>query len=216
MASHPGQFFGITAYGTEEYFKDNSLNIANHALPLDKWQVAFKKLDYDNSNSIDRDEIPDVVRHLYWGRIPAAHEIDAFMLHFDQNRSDKITWDEFMDSLNNYRQMQAPEGMETSVTEFKSGEKYRSAWRTHTRLDNGPKQILQRPVCTSQEYGFLSEEVLAMNGSANMKFRRRWTDLAKYGDCVDRNNQGRTVASEMSPSMKKTMHEAQGNTIMLL
>jgi len=55
-----------------------------------------------------------------------------------------------------------------------------------------------------------------MNGSSNMKFRRRWTDIAQYGDCVDRDAQGRTIASEMSPSMKKTLHEAQGNTIMLL
>ena len=61
-----------------------------------------------------------------------------------------------------------------------------------------------------------AEEVLAMNGSANNKFRRTWSDIAQYGDCVDRNNQGRTIASEMSPSMKKTMHESQGASIMLL
>jgi len=69
---------------------------------------------------------------------------------------------------------------------------------------------------TSQEIGFLAEEVIEANGGANEKFRRKWTDIAQYGDCVDRNNQGRTVASDMSPSMKKTLHDAQGSTIMIL
>ena len=55
-----------------------------------------------------------------------------------------------------------------------------------------------------------------MNGNEGNKFRREWSHIAQYGDCVDRNNQGRTIASEMSPSMKKTMHDAQGSTIMLL
>lgn len=55
-----------------------------------------------------------------------------------------------------------------------------------------------------------------MNGSSNNKFRRQWTAIAQYGDCVDRNNQGRTIASEMSPSCKKTMHDEQGQGIMLL
>ena len=55
-----------------------------------------------------------------------------------------------------------------------------------------------------------------MNGSSNNKFRKCWTAIAQYGDCVDRNNQGRTIASEMSPSCKKTMHDEQGSTIMLL
>jgi len=55
-----------------------------------------------------------------------------------------------------------------------------------------------------------------MNGSCNNKFRRQWTAIAQYGDCVDRDNQGRTIASEMSPSCRETMHNAQGTGIMLL
>merc|ERR1711988_1674711 len=89
---HPGQFFGLTVYGSESYFEDNSLSIFNETLPLDKWRVAFKKCDYDNSDSVLREELPDVVRHLYWGRIPTAPEIDAFMLHFDVHKGGKITW----------------------------------------------------------------------------------------------------------------------------
>merc|ERR1711998_609459 len=193
-----------------------SLSIYNPTLPLDTWRVAFKKCDYDNSDSVLREELPDVVRHLYWGRIPTAPEIDSFMLHFDVHRGGKITWTEFLEGLNNFRQAEVPPGMVKVNTEFASSEKYRTALRKHARLEAAPKQILQRPVATSQEYGFLAEEVLAMNGSSNQKFRRQWTDIAQYGDCVDRNNQGRTIASEMSPSMKKTLHEAQGSSIMLL
>merc|ERR1712178_312790 len=100
---HPGQFFGLTVYGSESYFEDNSLSIFNETLPLDKWRVAFKKCDYDNSDSVLREELPDVGRHLYWGRIPTAPEIDAFMLHFDVHKGGKITWTEFMECLNNFR-----------------------------------------------------------------------------------------------------------------
>jgi len=91
---HPGSFFGLTVYGSENYFADESLCIYNATLPLRSWKAAFHKMDYDNSGSINRDEIPDVVQHLYWGRTPNAQEIDSFMLHFDRERRDKIAWDE--------------------------------------------------------------------------------------------------------------------------
>merc|ERR1711939_114469 len=213
---HPGSFFGITEYGSDQYLQDNALNIFNSTLNIDRWRDAFKKCDYDNSDSIERQLLPDVVRHLYWGRVPPAAELDFFMLHFDSNKPDKISWAEFAEGVNNFRQAEVPEGMGRTVREFTSGEKYRDALRKHTRLEAAPKQTLARPVTTHQELGFLAEECLAMNGSSNTKFRRQWTDIAQYGDCVDRNNQGRTIASEMSPSMKKTLHEAQGSSIMLL
>merc|ERR1711975_190447 len=168
--SHPGCFFGITAYGSDSYFEDNSLSIYNQTMSLDKWHAAFKKCDYDNSNSVEREDLPVVVQHLYWGRVPAAEEIDSFMLHFDHQGEAKVSWDEFVECLNNFRQAQPPEGVAHTVTEFGSGE----------------------------------------------RFRRKWTDIAQYGDCVDRNNQGRTIASDMSPSMKKCMHDAQGSSIMIL
>merc|ERR1711988_1820475 len=154
---HPGQFFGLTVYGSESYFEDNSLSIFNETLPLDKWRVAFKKCDYDNSDSIVREEIPDVVQHLYWGRVPVAQEIDAFMLHFDTSKDGKITWDEFVECLNNFRQSEKPMGVDETVTEFASGEKYRTALRTHTRLNVAPKQLQMRPLTTTNEYGFLAE-----------------------------------------------------------
>merc|ERR1711907_847328 len=213
---HPGGFFGITEYGSDSYLKDSALNIFNTTLNFDRWRDAFKKCDYDNSNSIERAAIPDVVRHLYWGRVPPAAELDFFMLHFNEDEGGKISWEEFTECLNNFRQAEVPEGMARTVREFASGGKYRDALRKHTRLEAAPKQTLARAVTTHQELGFLAEECLAMNGSSNTKFRRQWTDIAQYGDCVDRNNQGRTIASEMSPSMKKTLHEAQGSSIMLL
>jgi len=100
---HPGSFFGLTTYGTETFFEDNSLSIYNSTLPLDKWAKAFAKCDYDNSNSVDRQAIPDIVQHLYWGRTPQAAEMDAFLLHFELDRPDKLGWEEFKEGLNNFR-----------------------------------------------------------------------------------------------------------------
>jgi len=214
--SHPGCFFGITAYGSDRFYADNSLSIYNQTISLDKWRAAFKKCDYDNTDSILRDEVPIVVQHLYWGRTPAAEEIDSFMLHFDSKSAGKIMWSEFTECLEAFRKCPVPEGAAVANQEFFSSENYREAWRKHTRLASGPKQILQHPITTSQQHGFLAEEVIDANGGSNDKFRRKWTDIVQYGDCVDRDNQGRTVASEMSPSMKKTLHDAQGSSIMIL
>merc|ERR1711988_527488 len=142
--------------------------------------------------------------------------MDSFMLHYDTKAAGRIGWEEFVDCLNKFAEAAPPEGVSHTVVEYGSGDKYRSALRKHSRLEAGPKQVLQHPLTTTQEVGFLAEECLEMNGGANEKFRRKWTDIAQYGDCVDRNNQGRTIASDMSPSMKKTLHEAQGSTIMIL
>lgn len=213
---HPGGFFGLTEFGSDSFLKDASLSIFNSCLNLSRWRDAFKKCDYSNSNSIERSEIHDVVRHLYFGRVPPAQEIDAFMLHYDTDRTDKITWDEFLECLNNFRQAPVPEDVVATQTEFASGEKYRDALRKHTRMAAAPKQNLAFPLTTHQELGFNAEQCLEVNGGANTQFHRQWTDIAQYGDCVDRNNQGRTIASEMSPSMKKCMHDAQGSSIMIL
>jgi len=91
---HPGSFFGVTTQGSEAFFEDNALSIYNDTIPLEKWNKAFKKCDFDNSDSIDRGDLPDVVQHLYWGRTPKPEEIDEFMTFFDIHKPEKCTWDE--------------------------------------------------------------------------------------------------------------------------
>lgn len=106
---HPGSFFGITTWGTESFFEDNSLSIYNSTLSLDKWRKAFKKCDFDNSDSIDRESIPDVVQYLYWGRTPRAEEMDDFMLYFNADPAlGKLTWDEFKGGLDDFRREPSP------------------------------------------------------------------------------------------------------------
>ena len=101
---HPGSFFGITGWGSESFFEDNSLSIYNSTLALAKWRTAFKKCDFDNSDSIDRGDLADVVQHLYWGRTPKAEEMVDFMLCFNADpTAGKLTWDEFKDCLDNFR-----------------------------------------------------------------------------------------------------------------
>ena len=136
-------------------------------------------------------------------------------LNFDPNKSGTIEWPEFIEALKQFRAEPIPGLCEPSFKDYRSFGALKDDMRVHKRTDAGPKQVYARPILASQEYGFLSEEAVAMNGDLS-KFRKRWTDIAHYGDTVERDVQGRTVASEMPPSVKKILHEAQGSTIMLL
>jgi len=139
----------------------------------------------------------------------------ALQLHFNGQNPEPIEWPEFIDGLKKFRADPRPGVCDPSFCDYKSAGTLKDDMRVHKRTDAGPKQTYARPVLASQEYGFLQEEASAMNGDLS-KFRKRWTDIALYGDTVERDSQGRTVASEMPPSVKKKLHEAQGSTIMLL
>ena len=99
-------FFGITSLGVPNSFKTGLWNALGFSVfSVEEYKTAFEKVDKDGSGAITPDEVEDLLYETY-GFPPMDEEVELFMKEFDVNQDGKVTWEEFVSSMDRIRAKQ--------------------------------------------------------------------------------------------------------------
>ena len=85
--------------GVKNSFKSGLINALGFSVfSEEEYAAAFHKLDKDGSGYITPDEVEELLYQTY-GFPPMEEEVDLFMREFDLNQDGKVSWDEFIKSM---------------------------------------------------------------------------------------------------------------------
>jgi hypothetical protein len=154
-------FFGLTALGPSNSFKNNllrDLNIQNFT--DEEFAVGFDHVDNTHSSYLESHEIRFVFARVY-GTEPPESEVAEFLSQFPDVGS-KISKEDFLAAIKAVRE-KAGAIDPNSSTEYKSNEDYQMAIHKHTRLQYGPKEKFRKDQLESHKYGWKSKTDIEKN-----------------------------------------------------
>lgn len=180
-------FFGITALGLQNPFESRLLNaIGLKLFTHEEFKSAFDRLDADHSGYIELREIRTLLEATY-GMPPLDEEVDMFMLHFDENKDGKISWEEFtqaVDAMLEYLNEKAK-----NATEVRSFEEWTFLRRKHIRSKLHPVEKYRKPLTYGQGYGFFNDSTVRTLPTATRTFyARKKCEETKYADALIKTN----------------------------
>ena len=165
-------FFGVTQMGVQNSFKSSLVNALGFSVfSIEEYKAAFQKLDKDGSGFITPDEAEDLLFETY-GFPPMEEEVELFMKEFDTNEDGKVSWEEFVSSMERIKEKvnkKADEGKE-----YTSQEEFLLDRTKHKRMRGELQDKYKAPMTFNQSVGFnvndeKAKEIMKMDTYPNRK-----------------------------------------------
>lgn len=92
-------YFGITALGAPNSFQAGLVSaLGINIFSEEEFRAVFKRMDRNGDGSISVNEVEDMLHDVY-GFPPLEEEVQMFMTRFDSNQDGRVTWEEFLSTL---------------------------------------------------------------------------------------------------------------------
>ena len=145
-------FFGVTQMGVQNSFKSGLVNALGFTVfSEEEFSAAFHKLDKDGSGYITPDEVEELLYETY-GFPPMEEEVELFMQEFDLNQDGKVSWDEFLKSMERVKKRMNDKA--EGAKEYHSHVDYVNDRSKHRRMHNDLQDKYKGPMTMNQTIGF--------------------------------------------------------------
>ena len=149
-------FFGMTQMGVQNSFKTGLVNALGFSVfDENEFRAGFEKVDKDGSGYITPDEVEEMLFQTY-GFPPMEEEVDMFMKEFDLNQDGKVSWEEFLSSMNRIKGKLNKKAEDAK--EYSSHEKMMFDRTKHKRMDIEVQDKYKGPMTFNQSVGFLNSD----------------------------------------------------------
>ena len=145
-------FFGVTQMGVQNSFKSGLVNALGFSVfSVEEYEAAFKKLDKDGSGFITPDEAEDLLFETY-GFPPMEEEVNLFMKEFDINEDGKVSWEEFVASMERIKKKM--DNKAEKAKEYTSYEELKHDRTKQKRMNVDVQDKYKGPMTFNQSVGF--------------------------------------------------------------
>ena len=149
-------FFGVTQMGVQNSFKSGLVNALGFSVfNEEEYKQGFDKVDRDASGFITPDEVEDMLFETY-GFPPMEEEVDMFMKEFDTNQDGKVSWDEFLNSMNRIKAKM--DFKAEGAKEYSSHEQMILDRTKHKRMNIEVNDKYKGPMTFNQSVGFQAQD----------------------------------------------------------
>lgn len=149
-------YFGITALGAPNSFQAGLVSaLGINIFSEEEFRAVFQRMDRNGDGSISVTEVEDMLHDVY-GFPPLEEEVQMFMTRFDSNQDGRVTWEEFVSTLESIKAEMNSKS--SNAREYTSYAKMQQDRFKNIRMRTDLQDKYKMPMTSSQTYGFLHKD----------------------------------------------------------